>query len=58
MKGSRPVPTITHLLALAQNKGIVGRHTTSWKELTQVWNEASEEERAQVIAEALKRKRS
>ena len=55
---SRPAPTITHLLALAQKKGFVGRHTTSWNELMKVWNEASDEERAQVIAEALRRKRS
>jgi hypothetical protein len=51
-------PTITHLLALAQMKGIIGRHTTTWKELTQVWKEATDDERDHVIAEALKRKRS
>ena len=53
-----PGPSVAHLLAHAQKKGLTGPRTTTWNEMVQAWNGASDEERDQVIAEALKRKRS
>lgn len=59
MPDSPLAPTFAHLFALAQAKKLFGPHRTiTWNDLTQAWNEATDDERARTVAEARKRKRS
>ena len=44
-------PTVTQLLAMAHKRRLLGPHTeTTWSAIVTAWNEASDEERDQVIA--------